>query len=54
MMKHINPVSKTTYLPVKASLLEIQQKVAVLGTFAIALNTLGQAIGTWIGLTQKD
>jgi hypothetical protein len=53
-MKHITRVTKFNDVPARASLLETQQKVAVLGSFAAALNSLGQALGTWIGLIPEE
>ncbi|HOD48719.1 MAG TPA: hypothetical protein PLM14_00305 [Candidatus Hydrogenedentes bacterium] len=49
-MNHVRPATRITLPRVAASTLEVQQKVEIFGEFAAALGTLGEAIGTWLGL----
>ncbi len=51
-MKHMKPATRVALCPSKASLLEVQQKVAVFAAIAAALGTLGNAIHTFLDLEQ--
>ncbi len=53
-MKHLNPTTKIKGRPAAASLLETQAKVAIFGAFATALGAFGNALDTFIGLTDND
>ena len=53
-MKHLTRTTKIKSRPAAASLLEVQAKVAIFGTFASALGTFGEALGTFIGLAAND
>ena len=49
-MKHTQPLTRLAAAPPAASLLEVQQKVAVLRAIVDAFNALGEALETWLGL----
>ena len=53
-MKHVKPASRVLSVPARASLLETEQKVAVFGAFAIALDNFGESIGTLLGLVERN
>lgn len=52
-MKHLSHITRAHEVPAAASLLEMQQKVVVLGGLVEVFNALGEAISTWPGLRDK-
>ena len=49
-MKHTHHITRITAVPPAASLLEVQQKVAVFRAIVDAFNALGGALETWLGI----